>query len=98
MSRLLQLPELIGANSFALGSQLQTLRIKRKARGQIANTLLNLTPNLFRIWRVNDFGNQAADLAHFGFFHPARADGRCADAQAGSDERLVLIKWNSVLV
>src|SRR6266542_3880427 len=47
---------------------------------------------------MNNRRDEASDLAHLGFLHSTRGDCGRADAQTGSDERLVLVKRNGVLV
>ena len=44
------------------------------------------------------FSNQVGDLQHFFFFHAARCDGRCADADATGLEDWICIKWDAVFV
>src|SRR6267378_310649 len=78
------------------GCLLQPLRIQRKPRSQFSHTSLNLALRLFRLGLMNDLCDQPPDLAHLRFFHAARRDRGCADAQARSDEGFVLIEGYGV--
>ena len=47
---------------------------------------------------MNYLRDQTSNLTHLRFFHAARGDGRCADAQARGDEGFVLIEGDRVFV